>query len=247
MNHFAELLAEINARLDLPQPARSRVLLEIAGNMEDLYRAHLERGMPHEEAVREAVAECDLSDDALDSLTRIHCGPVRRVLDRLSARALRVWESVLLLVTVGAEVQVGGWLSRGDRVFRDAGPFTWPVALVAVVAMAVATAQVYRLFLKQDHRPLRLRSRVDLLLNLAVLMVFLGFAGTWFDVWRLSAEMAAGKLELTVALLRWALRSAALLQVSLGLGLLSALAWFGLTGEVSRIEKHEAELLLGGR
>jgi hypothetical protein len=89
-----------------------------------------------------------------------------------------------------------------------------------------------------------LRRELDLLLALAVLMAFLGFAGTWFEVWRLAGEAVGGTTPVALFLMRWALRATALLQVSLGLALLSALVWFGLAGKVSRIERCEAGLRL---
>lgn len=247
MSRFAATLRALDARLDLPQPARGRLLLEVAADLEDLFLAHRERGLAEADAHREALADCDLSDEAVAALVRVHCGPVRRALDRLSADALRVWERVLLGLAVLAVVQTGGWLSRGDRVFRDAGPFAWAVLLTAAVAVAMALALAYRLYAKQDHRPHQLRGRLDLLLGLAVLMAFLGFGGTWVEVWRLAAEGRAQGGETTALMLRWALRATALLQVSLGLALISALSWFGLAGTVGRIERCEAELLLGER
>ena len=42
MSRFAASLREISGRLNLPQPARARVLTEIAGDLDDLYQAFLE-------------------------------------------------------------------------------------------------------------------------------------------------------------------------------------------------------------
>jgi hypothetical protein len=247
MNHFADVLQRTSDRLDLPQPARSRVLLEIAADIEDSYALHLKRGLDEETARREAIESFDLSDETLAELARVHCGPVRRVLDHLSAGALRFWERLLLGALCGVACYVGGWMTQGIRIFLDAGPFAWPVLLTAVAALLLSVAKFYRLFLKQDHYWRHLQRGLVPLLGLAVLMMFLGFTGSWLEVWRLANEAEGGDTHLMVYMMRWALQTTALLQLSLGLALLSALAWFGLAGKVGRIERHEAELLFRAR
>jgi len=241
MNRFGDVLRDIDARLDLPQPARSRLLLEIAADLDQTYATLRERGVSAEDAHREAVDAFDLSSESLDQLARVHCGPVRRALDRLSADALPRWERLLLFIVILGVVLAGSWWDRGDQLFRDAGPFAWPVVLVFAAALGVAAGLAYRLFLKQDHRRRGLRRHADSMLVLVVLMAFLGFAGSWFEVWRLAGEAIGGTTPVAVFQMRWALLASALLQVSLGLALLSALAWFGLAGKVSRIERYEAE------
>ncbi len=44
MNRFAPLLKSINARLDLPQPTKSRIILEIASDLEDMYQFYQSQG-----------------------------------------------------------------------------------------------------------------------------------------------------------------------------------------------------------
>ena len=244
MSRFAATLTGISERLDLPQPARSRILLEIAGDMEDLYAAYRREGLPEEEARRRAIAGCDLSDEALAALAAVHHGPVRRQLDRLSARDLRRWERGVLLVVVAAAFQASGWLTRSGRIFDDAGSFAWPLLGVAVVGLVMAGVKFYQLFLKQDHGRRAVRRRLDAPLGAAVALLWLGFAGCWWEVVRLLAGPRATDGAPVAVMFQWALRATALLQLSLGLALLCALAWFGLAGKVGRIERHEGELLL---
>jgi hypothetical protein len=244
MNRFAEILQRTSDRLDLPQPARSRVLLEIAADMEDVYAVQRERGLDEADAVREAIESCDLSDGALAELTRVHRGPIRRALDRISSRAVRHWERLLLFILVASACYTGGWLTQGTRVVRDAGPFAWPVLLGAVVASVVAIAKFYQLYLKQDHRWRGLRRGLSPLLGIAVFLVFLGFTGSWLEALKLAGKSVASEREIVPHLLQWALQATALLQLSLGLAVLIALAWFGLAGKVGQIENYEAELLL---
>jgi hypothetical protein len=45
MTRFSDTLRALNERLDLPQPVRSRILLEIAGDLEDLEQHFLDSGL----------------------------------------------------------------------------------------------------------------------------------------------------------------------------------------------------------
>lgn len=54
MNPFNPLLKRINDKLDLSQPAKSRIVLEIAADLEDLYRIYRDRGLSEEEALHKA-------------------------------------------------------------------------------------------------------------------------------------------------------------------------------------------------
>ena len=64
MTRFTDTLTKLNDRLDLPQPVRSRILLEIASNLEALYPHFRGDGLCEEAARRQAVEHCDLSDEA---------------------------------------------------------------------------------------------------------------------------------------------------------------------------------------
>lgn len=244
MSHFVDILHHTSERLTLPQPARSRVLLEIAADMDDLFAVYRERGLGEDEARQQTLEDVDLSDEALSQLAMIHTGPVRQVLDRLSSRTLQIWERALLMLVVVSAFIAGDWFFSSDRLFRDAGLFAWPVLAVVLVALVLSIVKFYQLFLKQDHSIRTLHGYLDLILGLSVFLLFLGFAGSWVEVWRLRQAAAAEPLPVLVFMMRWALVSTALLQLSLGLGILSALAWFGLAGKVSHIERHEADVLL---
>ena len=52
MSRFAGVLKRVSDGLDLPQPTRSRILLEMAGDLQDLYEHHLGQGMDEERAAQ---------------------------------------------------------------------------------------------------------------------------------------------------------------------------------------------------
>ena len=52
MNRFAETLAGINERLDIPQPRKYRIMQEIAADLEDVFEQYRSSGMTEQEANR---------------------------------------------------------------------------------------------------------------------------------------------------------------------------------------------------
>ncbi|MFH1754248.1 MAG: hypothetical protein ABIA59_00965 [Candidatus Latescibacterota bacterium] len=50
MSRFEGLLKQINGKLDLPQPTKSRILLEIASDLDDMYRVFIQQGMSEQDA-----------------------------------------------------------------------------------------------------------------------------------------------------------------------------------------------------
>lgn len=244
MSRFADVLRATGDRLSLPQPARLRVLLELSADLEDLYDAYRARGCDDAEARRRAVESLDLSPDALAGLGAVHHGPVRRLLDRASPDALARWERTLLGVTGLLTVAVIVSLTDGRAVFRDAGPWVWPVLAGGAAALLLAAAKAYQLLLKQDHHPRRLRRGLEALQGLALGLPALGVLGAWVQAWRLAEDPATAARPLAAVLLQWGVHATALLVIAWTLGLLAALAWFFLAGRVGRIERDEAAFLL---
>ena len=96
MSEFGSVLRSLSDRLDLPQPARSRVLIEVAADLADLEAVYAERGSTPEQAREQALERLDLSDEAIRELVRVHGSPLRRGLDRLGERGRRRWERLAL-------------------------------------------------------------------------------------------------------------------------------------------------------
>ena len=72
MNRFAHVLKHAEDRLRAPEPARTRILLEMAADLEDGYRHYLERGLDEADAARRAEEAFSTSDETLRLLERVH-------------------------------------------------------------------------------------------------------------------------------------------------------------------------------
>ena len=55
MKQFTSLLKNLNSKIDLPQPKKSRMLLEIAADLNDMYNYYLAKGLTETEAVSRAI------------------------------------------------------------------------------------------------------------------------------------------------------------------------------------------------
>jgi len=245
MTAIGEVLRRLERRLDLPQPTKSRLLLEIAADVRDLERHLTEGGMSADDARRRAIDEFDLSDDNIERLVGIHASPYRRFLDRLGAQARTRWERSLAAVTlVCAAVLVGG-LASSAELFRVAGPSAWAAVGLGLVALAIGAHKAYLAFLRQDHDAVRLRRGLGAVLALAVIDALVGALGAWgslYHLWR-SASTDAG--QMVPLLTAWLRSSSASLVVGLLTAIAVALVWFVLAGKIARIEQAEAEAMLG--
>jgi hypothetical protein len=246
MNRFAPELRRLSGRLSLPQPARCRVLLEISGDLEDLFQSYRDKGLPPEDAEREALNRIDLSDEALAELRRVHGGWLRRFADGLAGRMGPTWERALLAALGLGGVVLGGGILRAVPMSRAAGLGLVPVAGLALAGLAIGAGRVWNLFVRGDHRPARLRAGLDAIARLSVLQLFVAFGALW--VTALGAVRATeGRAPRAVGLMtmHWLQGSLALLVLSLSLAIVVGLVWFFLLMHVVSIERREAVALLG--
>lgn len=244
MKELGEILRDVSDRLDLPQPARSRVILEIAADLRDMEEEFVAGGMDPGQARRAAFERCDLSDEAIAELVRIHAPPYRRFLDRLSVQAKTRWERGLLVFASAVVVLTAGGLAADADLFRAAGPVGWVGVLVVIPAVLFAAARLYSAFVVQNHDPVRLRRWLIALPGLAAYNLLLAAVGAWGGFYRVAWRVAADPDAFVGLLTRW-LRSTSAASVVCLLGaILIAVLWFVLENKISRIEEAEAAALL---
>jgi len=244
MTEFADVLMPLSARLPLPQPVRSRVLLEIAADLEDLYQHYRDAGMSQAEARSKAIEACDLSDQALAELVQLHTSAFRKLLDRLSAQAQTRWERVLLVVIAFAVAAAALNLLLREPLISDAGWIVWPPLFCAATALLLGLAKSYQMFVKQDHEPRRARRGVDAVAILAIAQCLYGFFGVYVGLYLAAWRIAGDARNAFLHLFNWLLSGSALLSASLSGALLTAAIWFVLAKRVAVIADAEAIQLL---
>lgn len=244
MKRFTEILRQANEQLDLPQPIKSRIILEMSADLEDLFEFHRSQGLDEDEAQRRAVETFDPSADALRQLVQVHTSAYRRFLDRLSGQAQAFWERVFLvalLIFVG--VFIGPSLLRSE-MFAHTGVFLWPIAGTSLALLYLAIRKVYTLYIKKDHRVRRLRWGLMPMIALAGVDVVLGIQGFVFLLHSSFTLFLITSGPMDPDLGRWMIQSSATAVVSLSAAILTAVIWFVLSNKVAAIERDEAAHLL---
>jgi hypothetical protein len=244
MSQFTPLIREISERLCVPQPARSRIILEIAADLEDLYGHYLARGMAPEEAAARSRATLELSDEALASLIRIHEPPLRRFLERFSEQARSLWERVTLIVVALCVVALTVSELLTTHTLASGGRFVWPLAAITVAAVLIALVKIYTLYIKQEHDLHRLRRGLDPLLFLATSSLAVGLFGLIVEIFVTARHIVSNidwaQLNLIDCLIRISVMSMFSMVVAIAIGV----AWFVLLSKVQRIERAEAEVFM---
>lgn len=244
MSPFRDILDELNRRLDLPQPIRGRILLEVAGDLDDLYRHFLAQDPDPERARQEALARLDLSPEAVSEMASIHTGGLRLLLARIGAQKLSRWErGVLAVVGVFVALYTGRLLLTQD-LLRLAGPFVWPVAVATALALLISAVKFYQMGLKQDHRPAAVARGLGLLLGLAIVDLFCGLTGFWYGLRQASLAAVQAPDQVLRFLVSWLHGGSALLITAFLGAILVALLWFVLSSRAARIEAAEVAYLL---
>lgn len=246
MSRFAGVLKKVSDGLDLPQPARSRILLEMAGDLEDLYEHHRGQGLDEDQAAQRAEEAFAVSDEALKHLARIHEAN-GGFTDRFARQAGTWWEKTLLVIWLLAVILVAGAVVTEVHFFVIISPFVWPIVALAATAFVFTLWRLHGLVLKKPSDPRRLRSGLGVLLFVAAASLMLSTCGFFYHL-RWYAFQTWEKAPETVFMMfgNWTLAVSSMMIIGLLTAVFSALAWFLLANLVARLENREADALLAG-
>jgi|GEM_PF-951147 len=258
MSRFAAILQRFNASIDLPQPTKSRILLELAADMEDCYQAYTDRGLDEAGADARVREKFDLDDEALTALIDLHQPPMKKWMDRISSQAQTRLERIvlaLMLVVVGL---IAAQTMGNARFFQQASQFVLPMVGIALYATVCGLRKAFALYVRQDHDIRRLRSGLALPLILSGVNLLIGALGYFWEllkngdwavllaseqIYLLSLQEPATR-HTSYLLVEWMTRNAATMMVCLLISLYTALIWVGLSSHVARIEQAETDFVL---
>ncbi len=257
MSRFSSLLQQINDRLDVPQPAKSRILLEIAADLEDAYEVFFEHGHSEEDATRLAQERFILDDSTIAELADIYQPFFKKILDRFSVQVQSRWQRAILALTLLTIAALSGQVMLTHEFFNQASPFVWPVFGISITGIILFFIKFHKLYLLKQHQRKTLRKGLDVLMYLAVLSLALGFVGYFYELLRYSINTVypGGSLITVIVTVTDSpqcilniytcfVTSSTVMMASLLSTLFLALFWYILNHKAARIEMAEAASLL---
>lgn len=260
MNRFANQLRSLEERLDLPQPLKARILMEIAADMEDLFSHYAGQGKDEQTAESKVLEKMELSDASLQALIEVHKSGFQRFVERLTQESRNRWERAVLIMILLIVAALSMRIVIAVPMIVQSTTFVWPVLCVGFFALSLFIVRVYTLYIKKDHRKERLRRGIPLLMYLAGTSLLIGVFGYFVELYRagefallmdykliiLMAPVRMGSESELKFLVEWMMKGSSLIMVSMLVTILIALFWFMLINKVQKIECMVLERLLAG-
>jgi len=253
MNRFTPLLRKINKRLTLPQPEKSRILLELAADMKDMFEFQIDKGKSEENAMELIKEKFDFSEEALKELVNVHESFFRRLLNRLSDQAQSRWERIILLIILISITIISGTIISTKEFFLRSSYFIIPLSGVAIAIILVSLIKFYSLFIKKEHDIRTLHTKLPMILFLGGTGLLIGIAGNFVELYLAGTEGFLLETNLYFFLsmvtdynpiINWFFKSSTLMMSCLLITILSAVLWYLLYNKIKRIELAQAVLLL---
>lgn len=242
MTSFDAALRRLAEEFDLPEPIRSRALLELRSDLEDMAAVLESRGVEPEEAGRRALEALLPTGATVAEWRAVHRPLYQRLVDRFSVRGRHRLERLLLAVLAAIYV-VGGlaMLSTFD-LLADPSGFLWPVLALSGLIVLVGGGVLFQLFVA-GARGKALRRTLGLQLGLGAATLGLGFAGVATDLYGLAGRIRVDPTHQVDELLAWLRRDTALFSVALLAASVAGLVWLVAAIRVAGTEQAEAAAL----
>ncbi|MBN2088445.1 hypothetical protein JW964_02480 [candidate division KSB1 bacterium] len=256
MSGFTPILQNINERLDLPQPTKSRIILEIAADLEDAFQYYCDKGLSEELARRQAIEKFDITDEALAELVTVHQSIFRRFLDKLTAQAQSRWERIVLTIVLIFIAAVGGKTVFTSQFIRQASAFVWPILGIFGAILTISVVKIYQLYIKKDHHIKRIHRGLSSIAILGGLNIFLGIFGYVIELYASrQTPMYSGAFDvITTAVendsefffqaVERVANCASMAMVCTLVTIMTALIGFIFLNKIQQIEQAEAAFLL---
>jgi hypothetical protein len=246
MSRFADVLRRAKDQLDVPEPVRSRILLEMASDLEDSYQHFRARGIDEDEACRLAEETFGTSPEALGRLARVHAAGASGVQHRFFQQLTTWWARILLVLLLGSEVVLAVKVLTTRTFWVFVSPFVWPIGILAAATFAFTTWKLWQIFSFKGDDTGQLREGLGVPLVFAAASLVVAMGGLLFHLqrfFRINADGAPESLFMNFA--GWMATISSMMVAGLLTAILAGFLWFILTRLVARIEVRRVESLVG--
>ncbi len=239
-------MRRISSELSLPEPTRSRILLEMASDLEALYEHYRARGVEEEEALRRTEEKLLASPEALQHLVAVHTTGYQRWLSYAAGRLRSGFELLLFALGVLPMLAIAGLaVIAPDRGISP--PFLlWPLLGIGTAIAAITLWKAYQLLVRRARRAADLHRGLFTLLFLGVISPVLAGLAFLVSLYRMAIGFGWGDMSESAMLLaaERMVQDATLLSAGLLLGIGAGLVWFVLARRIAAIEQAESAALL---
>jgi hypothetical protein len=243
MDRFASFLKQVNQKIDLPQPMKSRILLEISADLNDLYELYLEQGFNEKEAMQQAEIKCDLNEDTLNELIDVYDTGIYKWLHNISDRTRNKWEKMSLIFIILFSIYFIGQVFLSHQFFLNASIFVLPVVTIGILTMILFVIKFYKLFILKDHNIKRLRKKLPTILFLGSASLLVGVLGFFIDLYLTVSRIISDIDKTLIYFIEWLIRGSAHLIISLVFVILILGLWYLLYTKILRIEAAATEYI----
>jgi len=258
MKQFTPLLENINRKLNLPQPTKSRIILEIASDLEDLYNYYITQGLNSKDAIKKAEEKFDLTDEALNELVTIHQTIFRKFLDKITEQTQSQWERIILLLVFIIIVSLSAKTFISTPFFLHASKFVWPILGIFFSVIILSLPKFYNIFLKKDHQLAKLRQGLNSILFLGVINLSIGLFGYLKELYSAGVSgmffisylgflvnwYVPGSDQNMMNITQWMIKSSSLAMFCILVTIFTSAIWFLLLNKIVKIEQAETIYLL---
>jgi hypothetical protein len=230
--------------LQVPYPAKARILEELASDAESLY-AHFRRlGHDADSATREVEARLGVAADAAAELAALHRPLYARLIERYAAGREVAVEIALLLATVLFSLGIGA-LSMSRLNLLGGAPLPWLVLLAGCGAWVAAAASAFRILVRGETRLDRMRRGLVAIPALCLVAGTAAALSALSDLYGALPPADAVPGQALALLLPWIRDSADLLSAALATGVGTGIVWFLLQTRIAAAERVERRLVSG--
>jgi len=257
MNKLKPIISQLNRELDLQQPAKARIILEISLDMQDYMNLCLEKGMSEKEALEVTKERFLPNQQTMDQIVSLHLNLYKKWFGRLSQQVQQRWEKIMLIILIFIIGTSTLLTTFSNAFFENPSPFIWPVILLAMFSLIIALAKLYSLYIKQNHSLRQLHNWHESLLFYTSLTLLVGVFGYFYDLYASNTMAIFFNTHLSVLIVdsqdyqellkmftQWDIKSASLLLVSIAAFSINLFLWFIINSKLTKVEQQELSILL---
>ena len=181
MKQFHKILINLSRKLDVPQPKKSRILQEIAADMEDMYDYHIQSGFSMKESLKAVEENYTFSDESISELINIHEPLMQRIFNKLQGQIKTRTEKISLMILMTIIAVSAFYAMVMTPFFKTSSTMIWPVLGIGFYAITLSCIKFYRLFTRTGKGYWRMRSGLSKILFLEGLVLFISMWGYFYE------------------------------------------------------------------